>query len=149
MIESQERTVDVQNVNTPPTAAVSETATPSLAPVVASAAAVGNREIQKQVSPAHQTDRRSVQRHANVMKARAGHRRNIRRSNTSLRGPSRWYWTAGCCVCARRVPSLHWRVSAQNACQFGAQGTPVSESPDSQPQPRKQPRGPKMASQSR
>jgi len=82
MIESQERTVDVQNVNTPP-AAVSETATPSLAPVVASAAAVGNREIQKQVSPAHQTDRRSVQRHANVMKARAGHRRNIRRSNTN------------------------------------------------------------------
>ncbi len=84
MIESQERTVDVQNVNTPPPEAVSETATPSgVAHVVASAAAVGNREIQKQVSPARQTDRRSVQRHANVMKARAGHRRNIRRSNTN------------------------------------------------------------------
>jgi hypothetical protein len=81
MIESQEGTVDVQKANTPPPAL--DTVTPSVVPAVATATVIGNRETQKQTSPGHPTDKRFVQRHANAMKARAGHRRNIRRSNTN------------------------------------------------------------------
>jgi hypothetical protein len=62
MIESREGTVDVQKL---------------------AAAAVGNRDMQEPTSREHPTDKRFVQRHANARKARAGHRRNIRRSNTN------------------------------------------------------------------
>ncbi len=82
MSESREETVDMQNVNTPPHAAVRETATPSVTP--AAATAVGNAETKKEsTSREHPTDKRVLQRRANAMKARAGHRRNIRRSNTN------------------------------------------------------------------
>lgn len=83
MTESREETVDIQKVNTPPHPAVSETATPSVAPAAATATTAGNREMQKPTSPERSADKRFVQRHANAMKARAGHRRNIRRSNTN------------------------------------------------------------------
>ena len=77
MMESQEGTVEVPKQNTLAAAAASET------PKASGDAAVGNREIQKQTAPERSTDKRSTQRHADAMKARAGHRRNIRRSNTN------------------------------------------------------------------
>jgi hypothetical protein len=77
MVESQEGTEEAQKLNPPLPAAVSETPNPS------GAAAAGNREMKKQTAPERATDKRSTQRHANAMKARAGHRRNIRRSNTN------------------------------------------------------------------
>ncbi len=83
MIESRETTADVQKQSDPEPAALSETATTAVAPAIASGTTAGNRETQKQVSPVRSTDRRSEQRYANAMKARAGHRRNIRRSNTN------------------------------------------------------------------
>ncbi len=75
--------MDIQKVATPPNTAVSETATPSVPPAAASATAVGNREKQERTSGERPSDKRFVQRHANAMKARVGHRRNIRRSNTN------------------------------------------------------------------
>ena len=81
MLESREGTSNVgkQSASTPP--AVDETANASAAPTAATA--TGNREMQKRTSSERSTDKRFVQRHANAMKARAGHRRNIRRSNTN------------------------------------------------------------------
>ena len=73
--------MDIQKITTPPTE-VSETPTPSVTPA-ATTTASGNREMQERTSRERPTDKRFVQRHANVMKARAGHRRNIRRSNTN------------------------------------------------------------------
>jgi hypothetical protein len=83
MTESREETVDIQKINTPPHAALSETATPSVTTAVATATAVGNLETKEPPSRERPTDKRVVQRHANAMKARAGHRRNLRRSNTN------------------------------------------------------------------
>jgi hypothetical protein len=80
MTESREGTVDIQKANTLP---VSETATPSITPAAATATAVGNREMQESTSCERPTDQRFVQRHANAMKARSAHRRNIRRSNAN------------------------------------------------------------------
>jgi hypothetical protein len=71
--------MDIQEVTTAPTA-VSESTAPSVIPA---ATAVGNREMQERTPRERPTDKRFVQRHANAMKARAGHRRNIRRSNTN------------------------------------------------------------------
>jgi hypothetical protein len=83
MIESREGTVDVQKANTPPHAPVGETAMPAVTPAAATATAVGKRQMQEPTSRERPTDKRFVQRHANAMKARATHRRNIRRSNTN------------------------------------------------------------------
>ena len=79
---SREETVDIQKANTPPHAALSEIATPSVTTAAATATTVGNLE-KEPPSRERPTDKRVVQRHANAMKARAGHRRNIRRSNTN------------------------------------------------------------------
>jgi hypothetical protein len=83
MLESRLETADVQKQNAPPASAVSETANPSVAPAAATATTAGNRKMQNPTSPEHSADKRFVQRHANAIKARAGHRRNIRRSNTN------------------------------------------------------------------
>ena len=83
MSESREQTVDVQKVSTPQNAAISETATPSVTPVAAIETTVGQRKMQEPTSRERPTDKRVLQRHANAMKARSGHRRNIRRSNTN------------------------------------------------------------------
>ena len=44
--------------------------------------AVASEPVHKTAAPRN-TDKRAERRHASVMKARAGHRRNIRRSNTN------------------------------------------------------------------
>jgi hypothetical protein len=77
----EEKTVGIQKANTAPHAALNETATPSVTTAAATATAVGN--LEEPPSRERPTDKRVVQRHANAMKARAGHRRNIRRSNTN------------------------------------------------------------------
>jgi hypothetical protein len=81
MTASREQTVDIQKVNTQPHAALSETATPSVTTTAATVS--GNPETKDPPSRGRPTDKRVAQRHANAMKARAGHRRNIRRSNTN------------------------------------------------------------------
>ena len=81
MTESREQTVEIQKVNTQPHAAPSETATPSVTTTTATVS--GNPETKDPLSRERPTDKRVAQRHANAMKARAGHRRNIRRSNTN------------------------------------------------------------------
>lgn len=83
MSESREETVGVQKVSTPQNAAVSETATPPVVPVAAIETGAGQRKMQEPMSRERPTDKRFLQRHANAMKARSGHRRNIRRSNTN------------------------------------------------------------------
>jgi hypothetical protein len=75
----EEKTGGIQKANTAPHAAINETAKPSA--TTAAASAVGN--LEEPPSRERPTDRRTVQRRANAMKARAGHRRNIRRSNTN------------------------------------------------------------------
>jgi len=79
----EEKTVDIQKANTPSHAALSETAAPSVTTTAAAATAVENLETKKPPSRERSTDKRAQQRHASAMKARAGHRRNIRRSNTN------------------------------------------------------------------
>jgi hypothetical protein len=83
MTESRKEAVDIKKGNTPAHAAVSETATPSDTLATATATVVRNRQIQEPTSRERPTDKRFVQRHGNAMKARSGHRRNIRRSNTN------------------------------------------------------------------
>ncbi len=81
MTESREQTVEIQKVNTHAHAALSETATQSVTTTTATVS--GNPETKDRPSRERPTDKRLAQRHANAMKARAGHRRNIRRSNTN------------------------------------------------------------------
>jgi hypothetical protein len=83
MTESREETVHIQKGNTPSQAPVSETATPSVTAAAATAIVVGNREMQEPTFRERHTDKRFMRRHANAVKARSGHRRNIRRSNTN------------------------------------------------------------------
>lgn len=83
MLESREGTADVQKQNASASSAISDTANPSVAPAAPTATTAGNRKTQKPTSAKHSGDKRFVQRHANAAKARAGHRRNIRRSNTN------------------------------------------------------------------
>jgi len=83
MLESREGTADLQKQDASLPVAVSETADPSVAPAAATATTTGNRKTQKPTSPEHSGDKRFLQRQANAIKARAGHRRNIRRSNTN------------------------------------------------------------------
>jgi len=82
MTESREQTVEIQKVNTQPHAELRETAMPSVTTTTVTVS--GNPETKDPLSPRERpTDNRLAQRHANAMKARAGHRRNIRRSNTN------------------------------------------------------------------
>jgi hypothetical protein len=81
MLESREGTSNLRKLSASTAAAVDEITNPSAAPTAASA--TGNRELQNRTSPERATDKRLVQRHANAMKARTGHRRDIRRSNTN------------------------------------------------------------------
>jgi len=81
MAESREQTVEIQKVNTQPHAALRETAMPSVTTTTVTVS--GNPETKDPPSRERPTDKRVAQRHANAMKARAGHRRNIRRSNTN------------------------------------------------------------------
>ena len=83
MTESQEKTEDIQKLNTAQDGAASAAEMPSVTPAAATATAVGNREMQERTSRERPTDKRVLQRRANAVKARAGHRRNIRRSNTN------------------------------------------------------------------
>ncbi len=75
--------MDIQKANTPPHAPPSETAAPSVNTANASASAVRNLETKEPPSRERPTDKRAEQRHVSAMKARAGHRRNIRRPNTN------------------------------------------------------------------
>jgi hypothetical protein len=77
MLESREGTSNLRKLSASTAAAVDEITNPS------AASATGNRELQNRTSPERATDKRLVQRHANAMKARTGHRRDIRRSNTN------------------------------------------------------------------
>jgi hypothetical protein len=81
MVESREGTSDVREQTTSPLEASGETAGPSGGPAAGTAA--GKRETQKPSSAERPIDKRFVQRHANVIKARTRHRRNIRRFNTN------------------------------------------------------------------
>jgi len=87
MVESPEKSADVQKQGEPQLA-VSETVNPPAAPTVtATAAGVGSSLMdatpKRHASAERSPDSRAVHRRANAMKARAGHRRNIRRSNTN------------------------------------------------------------------
>jgi hypothetical protein len=87
-MESQETNAEVQKPSDPQPG--TETANPStaaadVAGTAASAVAPTDREAKSKIHavPERSTDKRAVHRHANQQKARAGHRRNIRRSNTN------------------------------------------------------------------
>jgi hypothetical protein len=81
MLESREGTSNARKLSASTPRAVDEITNTSAEPTAATA--TGNREMQNRTSTERATDRRFAQRHANAMKARAGHRRNIRRSNTN------------------------------------------------------------------
>ena len=89
MVESPEKSADVQKQGEPQLAAVSETVNPPVAHTAgtATAAGVGSSMMdatpKRHASAERSPDSRAVHRRANAMKARAGHRRNIRRSNTN------------------------------------------------------------------
>ena len=83
MLESREGPADVQKQNASCTFGDQrdcESVRRSCGPT---ATTVANRKTHKPTSAEHSGDKRFVQRHANAIKARAGHRRNIRRSNTN------------------------------------------------------------------
>jgi hypothetical protein len=89
-MESQETNAEVQKQADPQPGTASATANPStaaadVAGTAASAVAPTDREAKSKIHavPERSTDKRAVHRHANQQKARAGHRRNIRRSNTN------------------------------------------------------------------
>jgi len=90
-MESPETSAEVQKPVEPELGAVSEITTPAPAhadvpaTVAGIAPSVGARDAKSKIHavPERSTDKRSVQRHANEQKARAGHRRSIRRSNTN------------------------------------------------------------------
>jgi hypothetical protein len=81
MLESREGTSSIRELSASMPEAVDEITNASAEPTTTTA--TENREMQNRTSPERATDKRFVQRHANAMKARAGHRRNIRRSNTN------------------------------------------------------------------
>jgi hypothetical protein len=83
MLKTEEGTSDLRKQTASQPEAVNETTNPLVAPAAATATTAGNRKTQKPTSPKQSGDKRFVQRHANAIKARAGHRRNIRRSNTN------------------------------------------------------------------
>jgi hypothetical protein len=89
-MESQEASTEVQKQpNTEPaTAGVPANPPTAAAGVTGTAATVvapADREAKSKIHavPERSTDPRSVRRYSNQQKARAGHRRNIRRSNTN------------------------------------------------------------------
>jgi hypothetical protein len=91
-MESQETSAKVQNQDDPQLGAVSQTGNPlpaysdvtgTVVDIVSQT--VGDRDVEyrRHVAPERSTDRRAENRRANEKKARAGHRRDIRRSNTN------------------------------------------------------------------
>jgi hypothetical protein len=89
-MESQETSAEVQKQSNPQPDTVSVTANPPTAAAdvtgtAASVVAPTDRDTKSKIHavPERSTDQRSVRRYSNQQKARAGHRRNIRRSNTN------------------------------------------------------------------
>jgi hypothetical protein len=85
-MESQEKSAVVQTQGGASLGAVSSTISPPVAPgasMVSTPAGEGEGKSTRHASPEHTPDRRFEQRRANEKRARAGHRRNIRRSNTN------------------------------------------------------------------
>lgn len=89
-MESQETSAEVQKQSDPQPGTASVTANPPnpATEVTATAASVvastdRDAKSKRHAVPERSTDPRSVRRHASQQKARAGHRRNIRRSNTN------------------------------------------------------------------
>ena len=89
-MESAETNAEVQKQAEPQTGTVSVTANPPTAATevtgtAASVAAPTALDAKSRIHavPERSTDKRAVHRYANQQKARAGHRRNIRRSNTN------------------------------------------------------------------
>ena len=88
-MESQETNAEVQKQSDPQPGTASVAAKAPLAAevttTVASVVATPDREAKSKIHavPERSTDKRAVHRYANQQKARAGHRRNIRRSNTN------------------------------------------------------------------
>lgn len=89
-MESHETSAEVQKQFNPQPGTVSVTANPPTAAAditgtAASVVAPSDRDAKSKLHamPARSTDPRSVRRYASQQKARAGHRRNIRRSNTN------------------------------------------------------------------
>jgi hypothetical protein len=88
-MESQETDAEVQKQSDPQPSTVSLTANPptatEVAGIAASVAAPTALDAKSKIHamPVRSTDKRAVHRYANQQKARAGHRRNIRRSNTN------------------------------------------------------------------
>jgi hypothetical protein len=89
-MESQETSAEVQKQSNSEPATVSVVANPPTAAAgvtgtAASAVVPPGRDAKSKIHvvPERSTDPRSVRRYSNRQKARAGHRRNIRRSNTN------------------------------------------------------------------
>ena len=89
-MESAETNAEVQKQSEPQPGTVSVTANPPTAAtevtgIAASVAAPTTLDAKSKIHavPERSTDKRAVHRYANQQKARAGHRRNIRRSNTN------------------------------------------------------------------
>jgi hypothetical protein len=89
-MESQETNAEVQKQSDPQLSTVSVTANPPTAATevtgtAASVVAPTTLDAKSKIHamPVRSTDPRSVRRYASQQKARAGHRRNIRRSNTN------------------------------------------------------------------
>jgi hypothetical protein len=88
-MESQEARAEVQKQGDPEHGVVSESANPQLAhrdvtgTVVDIVSHTLDVKSKRHAAPERSADRRSENRRANEKKARAGHRRNIRRSNTN------------------------------------------------------------------
>ncbi len=88
-MESQKAGEEVQKQGDSQLGAVSETANPQLAHMDVTGTVVDivshtvDVKSKRHAAPEPPADRRSENRRANKKKARAGHRRNIRRSNTN------------------------------------------------------------------
>ena len=85
-MESQGKSAVVQMPSGPSLGAVSSTTNPPVAPevgIVSTTAGERDGKSTMHASPERSPDRRFEQRRANQKRARAGHRRNIRRSNTN------------------------------------------------------------------
>jgi hypothetical protein len=85
-MESQEKSAVVQTQGGASLGAVSSTISPPVAPgagMVPTPAGERDAKSTRHASPEHSPDRRFERRRANQRRARAGHRRNIRRSNTN------------------------------------------------------------------
>lgn len=85
-MESQGKSAVVQMQSGPSLGAVNSTSNPPVAPgvgIVSTTAGERDGKSTMHVAPERSPDRRFEQRRANQKKARTGHRRNIKRSNTN------------------------------------------------------------------